>query len=122
MNPVSVAVAVSLLSGVVMLAAIIYMLTYILRSFSSKSGILPTRFVLGSLIYFFGSTILLFMGSEWLRDLARVPMDGTPFFLNIGAGSLLLSVILHIFCGLLVALIYLRDKYRARKLITKGHL
>ena len=119
MNTVSVAVALSLLSGVVMLVAIIYMLTYILRSFSSKSGILPGKFVLGSLVYFFGSTIFLFMGSEWLRDLARVPVDGIPFFLNIGAGSLLLSVILHIFCGSLVTLIYLRDRYRAGKFLGK---
>ncbi|MFQ6127063.1 MAG: hypothetical protein ACE5R6_21005 [Candidatus Heimdallarchaeota archaeon] len=119
MSVVSVAVVVSLLSGVIMLVAIIYMLTYIVRSFSSKSGILPTNFVLGSLFYFFGSTIFLFIGSEWLSELARVPMDGMPFFLNIGAASLMLCVILHIFCGFLVSLIYLRDKYRARKFISK---
>lgn len=114
-----VAVVVSLLSGVVMLVAIIYILTYILRSFSSKSGILPARYVLLSLGYFFGSTVFLFTGSYWLSDLARVPIDGTPLFLNIGASALMLSVILHIFCGSIVALIYLRDRYRAGKSLGK---
>jgi len=119
MDLISVATGISLLSAAAMMVAIIYILTYILRSFSSKSGILPAKFVLWSLFYFFGSTIFLFMGSNWLSDLARVPIDGTPFFLNIGASALMLNVILHVFCGSLVALIYLRDRYRTGKPLTR---
>jgi hypothetical protein len=118
MDLLSIATGVSLLSAAMMLAAIVYILTYILRSFSSKSGILPARFVLWSLFYFFGSAIPLFMGSEWLSHLARVPIDGKPFFLNIGASALILNVVLHIFCGFLVVLIYLKDRYRAGKFVT----
>lgn len=115
MDPVSLAIALSLLSVVAMMAAIIYILTYILGTFSLKSRVISPKFVFGSLFYFFGSTILLFMGVEWLRNLAGVSMDGRPFILNIGASALVLNSILHILCGLLTSVVYLRDRYRIRK-------
>jgi len=109
MDLLSITVAVSFLSAVMMMAAIIYTLTYILSSFSSKSGVMSPKFVLYSLLYFFGSTIFLFMGVEWLRGLARVT-DGKPFILNIAASALALNALLHILCGFLTALLYLRGR------------
>lgn len=114
MNLSSVNVVVSLSSAVVMIAAIVYILTYIVGSFSSRSGVMSLKFVLCSLFYFFGSTIILLIGSEWVSGLARVPMDGVPYFLNVGAGALSLAALLHIGCGFLTAFMYLRGRYRWR--------
>lgn len=107
-------VAISILSAALMMVAIIYILTYILGAFSSKSRVMSLKFVLSSLFYFFGSTIFLVVGSEWVSALARVPIDGLPFFLNVGAGALAFAALLHISCGFLAAFMYLRDRYRAR--------
>jgi len=110
MDVYAVATVISLLSAVLMMTSIIYILTYILGSFSSKSGTMSPRFVLFSLFYFFGSTVFLVMGSGWLSDLARVKIDGIPFYLKIGASALALSAILHVFCGLTTAFLYWRGK------------
>lgn len=115
MDPLSFAMVLSLLSVVAMMAAIIYILTYILGSFSLKSRVISQKFVLSSLFYFFGSTIFLFMGVQWLRDLASVPLNGKPFILNIGASALVLNALLHILCGFITAFVYLRDRYRMPK-------
>ena len=106
----AVATAVSLLSAVFMMLAIIYIVTYILGSFSSRSGTMSPRVVIVTLLYFFGSTTFLVYGSGWLSDLARVKINGTPFYLRIGASALALSAILHIFCGLTTAFLYLRGR------------
>jgi hypothetical protein len=114
MDLFTISIGLSLLSAVVMFTAIIYIITYVIGSFSSRSGVMSLKFVLFSLLYFFGSTILLIMGSEWLAELARVPHDGLPYFLNVGAGCLALAALLHICCGSLTALMYLRGKYSVR--------
>jgi len=110
MDPASINVLVGIASSVAMFSAIIFMLTFVLGSFSSKSRVMSPKVACGSLLYFFGSTILLFMGVEWLSDLARVPADGIPFYLNVGASVLALNAALHVFCGLLTAFIYLRRR------------
>ena len=119
MDPYSLATGVSLAGAAMMMVAIIYMLTYSLRAFSSRSGILSVKFVIYSLLYFFGSTIILFMGSYWLSAMARIPVNGLPYYLNIGASALMLGAILHIICGLLAAFLYLRDRYRIRRISVK---
>ncbi len=105
---------ISLVSVAVMFAAIIYILTYILGSFSSKSGTMSLRFVLGSLFYFFGSTIFIFIIIEWLTGISRTYYILHPerysFALNIGASALALNCALHIFCGFITALLYLRGR------------
>jgi hypothetical protein len=72
------------------------------------------KVVLFSIIYFFGSTILIFIGVEWLRGLSEAVHVQNParyfFYLNIGASALALTALLHIFCGLLTAFLYLRGK------------
>lgn len=94
-----------------MMVAIIYIITYILGSFSSRSGAMSLRFVLFSLSYFFGSTVFIFIGVEWLIDVARVrALEGHSFYLNIGASALALAALLHVICGLLTALLYLRGQ------------
>lgn len=110
MDAISVAAVISILSAVMMMAAIVYILTYVVGSFSSKSGTMSRRFVLSSLLYFFGSTVFLVKGSDWLSDLARTPMDGLLFSLQIGAAALTLSAILHAFCGFVTAVLYLRGR------------
>lgn len=114
MDPVSINVLVGIVSSVAMLAAIIFMLTYVLGSFSAKSAVMSPKVVVCSLVYFLGATILLFMGVEWLSDLARVPMDGIPFYLNIGASVLALNATLHVSCGLLTIFIYLKRRISER--------
>lgn len=89
-----------------MLAAIIYMLTYVLGSFSSRSGAMSLNVVVWSLLYFFGSTIFLVMGVRWLSDLARQH----AYFLNIGASALSLNALLHVACGFLTVSMYLKGQ------------
>lgn len=104
--------AVSLLGAVVMMATIIYTITYILGSFSSKSGAMSPKFALCSFFYFFGSTVFLFMGVEWLTDVARVvraPVS-QPYFLSVGAIALGFTALLNLFCGFLTAFLYLREQ------------
>jgi hypothetical protein len=111
MDLLLVNVLISLASVAAMIGAIVYILTYILGSFSSKSGSMSLKFVLYTLFYFFGSTIILSIGVEWLMDLARSRAQaGTAFYLNIGASALALNAILHIFCGFLTALLYLKGR------------
>lgn len=110
MDLMSINILVGIVSSVTMFAAIIFMLTYVLGSFSTRSGVMSPKVAVISLVYFFGSAFLLFRGVQWLSDLARVPADGggIPFYLNIGASVLALNALLHVSCGLLTAFIYLR--------------
>ena len=111
MDPPTINIFVGILSAVMMMAAIIYILTFILGSFSSRSGAMSLKFALFSLLYFFGSTILLLIGIQWLNDLARIPVNGgAPFYLNIGASALALNSLLHAFCGFLVTFIYVKGE------------
>lgn len=111
MDLLFVNVLVSLLSAVVMMTGIVYILTYILGSFSSKSGSMSLRVVLYSLSYFFGSTIFLFMGVEWLTDVASArAQGGQSFYLNIGASALALAALLNLICGILTVFLYLRGQ------------
>lgn len=115
---------VSLLSAIAMFVAIIYILTYILGSFSSKSGTISPKLVLFSLTYFFGSTIFMFMGVEWLSGLSQAYWRQRPesdiFALNIGASALGLNALLHIICGLLTAFLYLRGRTSSSGLPSLG--
>lgn len=108
MDLVSLNIIIGIISSVTMFAAIIFMLTYVLGSFSTRSGVMSPKVAISSLVYFFGSAALLFKGVQWLSDLARVPADGFPFYLNVGASVLALNALLHVACGLLTAFIYLR--------------
>jgi len=111
MDLLFVNIVVSLLSAVGMMAGIIYMLTYILGHFSSKSGTMSLRVVLCSLFYFFGSTILLLMGVQWFIDVSSVQAQGSKgFFLNIGASALALTALLNLLCGFLTLFLYLRGQ------------
>ncbi|MCK4830331.1 hypothetical protein KA005_82195 [bacterium] len=105
---------ISLVSAVLMLVAIIYILTYVLGSFSSKSGTMSLKSVLYSLLYFFGSTAFIFIVIEWLTGLSRTEYINLPgryaFALNIGAGALAMNGVLHIFCGFLTAVLYLKGR------------
>lgn len=97
------------LSATLMMAGIVYILYYVLGSFSSKSGAQSMRVFLFSLFYFFGSAIPILMGVEWLTQLARTRAEtGQPFFLNLGAGALGLNALVHFFCGFITILLYLR--------------
>jgi hypothetical protein len=102
----AISVLISLLSGILMTVSIVYILTYILGSFSSKSGTISLRFALFSVFYFFGSIIFLYMGIEWLSSLAHP----TPFYLIIGASALALNILLHVFCGFITAFLYLKGR------------
>jgi len=114
MDLLTLNIIVSLLSATAMFAAIVYILIYILGSFSSKSGTMSPRLVLISLTYFFGSTIVLFIGVEYLSGISQDYWRQNPgvsvFALNIGASALGLNALLHIICGLLTALLYLRGR------------
>jgi hypothetical protein len=108
---ISINVVVSLLGAVEMMVAIVYILTYILGTYSSKSGSMSLRFVLQSLLYFWGSTIFLFMGVNWLTDVAiSRTQGGEGFYLNIGASALALAALLNILCGFLTAFLYVRGQ------------
>jgi len=102
-------VIINLLSGAMMLGSIIYMITFMLGSFSSKSGAQSIKTVLLSLLYFFGSTIPLIWGVEWSMAVARERALGPEaFYLNIGASGLALSAFLNICCGLLTIGLYVK--------------
>lgn len=104
-------VLVSLFSAAVMMGAIIYILTYIIGSYSSRSGSMSLKVVLYSLFYFFGSTIFLFMGVEWLTEVARTrTQGGQSFYLNIGASALALAALLNLLCGFLTVFLYLKGQ------------
>jgi hypothetical protein len=127
MDPWVINVIVSLLSAVLMFGAIIFMLIYVVGTLSSKSGTLSLRIVVGSLLYFFGSTFFLIKGVEWVSEMGRLGTPSgsfSPFQLNIGASALGFTAVLHIFCGILTAFLYLqgqgtlgniRHRLRARK-------
>ncbi len=121
MDLAQINVIVSILSVVMMMAAIIYLLTYSLGSFSSKSGSMSLRFVLSSLVYFFGSTVLLFMGVEWLTGvaLAQTGRD-IAFYLNIGAAALALTAVLNIFSGFITGLLYVRGQMSQRRTLQRA--
>jgi hypothetical protein len=110
MDPTTINILVGTASSVAMFVAIIFMLTYVLGSFSTKSRVMSPKVAGGSLVYFFGSTILLLIGVEWLSDLASVPADGMPFYLRVGASVLALNAALNVFCGFLVVFIFFRNK------------
>lgn len=111
MDLISINVVVSLLGAVEMMVAIVYILTYILGTYSSKSGSMSLRFVLQSLLYFWGSTIFLFMGVNWLTDVAiSRTQGGEGFYLNIGASALALAALLNILCGFLTVFLYVRGQ------------
>lgn len=112
MDLLTLNIIVSFISVTAMMAAIVYILVYILGSYSSKSGAMSSRLVAISLTYFFGSTIILFIGVEWLGGLSRDYWRQNPgvsvFALNVGASALGLNALLHIVCGVLTAFLYLR--------------
>jgi len=113
MDPWVVNVIVSIVSVVLMMAAIIFMLVYVVGTLSSKSGTLSLRLVICSLVYFFGSTILLFKGTEWVGAMARTATASggfSPFQLNIGASALGFTALLHVSCGILTAFLYLQGE------------
>ncbi|MGD8507186.1 MAG: hypothetical protein PVF15_11070 [Candidatus Bathyarchaeota archaeon] len=94
-----------------MMVAIVYIITYLLGSYSSRSGSMSLRVMAFSLLYFFGSTIFLYIGVEWMSAIARERVqEGASFYLNIGASGLALAAVLHIFCGLLTILLYVRGQ------------
>lgn len=104
--------AVSLFSAVAMMATIIYTITYVLGSFSAKSRVMSPKFALCSLFYFFGSTVFLFMGVEWLADVARVARASAsqPYFMSVGAIALGFTALLNLFCGFLTAFLCFREQ------------
>jgi hypothetical protein len=103
-------IIINLLSGAMMLGSIVYMITFMLGSFSSRSGAQSIKTVLLSLLYFFGSTIPMFYGVEWLMEVARdrAAQGSQAFYLNIGASGLALSAFLNICCGLLTIGLYVK--------------
>ncbi len=102
-------IIINLLSGAMMLGSIVYMITFMLGSFSSKSGAQSIKTVLLSLLYFLGSTVPLFYGVEWLMEVARERALGSQaFYLNIGASGLALAAFLNICCGLLTIGLYVK--------------
>ena len=104
-------VLLSLFSAALMMGAIIYILTYIIGSYSSRSGSMSLKVVLYSLLYFFGSTIPLFMGVEWLTEVARArTQGGQSFYLNIGASALALAALLNLICGFLTVFLYVKGQ------------
>lgn len=106
-------ILLSMFSAVMIIAAIVYMLYYLLGSFSSRSGAVESiRIVIFSLFYFFGSAIGLYLGVEWMTRLAYTRTAGgdVAFFLNIGASALALNAVIHFFCGFLTIFLYLRGK------------
>ena len=111
MDLASINLIAGILSAVMMMIALVYILTYMLGSFSSRSGSMSLRFVLLSLLYFFGTTVLLFMGVEWMTEIARLrAQGGQAFYLNIGASALALNALLHVFCGLLAISLYVKGQ------------
>ncbi len=109
MDFITLNVLISLLSGAMMMAGIVYMITFMLGSFSSKSGAQSLKTVLLSLIYFFGSTIPLFIGVEWLMQVAIQRLQGAQsFYLNIGASAFALTALLNICCGFLTIGLYVK--------------
>lgn len=111
MDLIQTNVVVSLLSAALMLAAIIFILTYGIGSFSSRPGEMSRKVVLLSLCYFFGSPIFLIMGVDWLTEqvLRSTPRPGlSPFTLNIGASALGFTAVLNVFCGFITAYLYLK--------------
>jgi hypothetical protein len=102
-------VIINLLSGAMMLGSIVYMITFMLGSFSSKSGAQSIRTVLLSLLYFFGSMIPLFWGVEWSMEIARQRAQGPEaFYLNISASGLALAAFLNLCCGVLTIGLYVK--------------
>jgi len=102
-------VIINLLSGAMMLGSIVYMITFMLGSFSSKSGAQSIRTVLLSLLYFFGSMIPLFWGVEWSMEIARQRAQGQEaFYLNISASGLALAAFLNLCCGVLTIGLYVK--------------
>jgi hypothetical protein len=115
MDPWTLNVLVSLASAALMMAAIIFMLTYVVGTLSSKSGTLSNKVVAGSLLYFFGSTVVLFQGAQLVSEIAHTAISSSqagfsPFQLNIGATALGFTALLHILCGALTAFLYLQGR------------
>lgn len=110
-------IVVSTMSAVLMLIVIIYLLTYVLGSFSSKSGSMSLKFVTSSLVFFSVSSFVLFKGVEWFSELARMRTEtGTAFYLNIGASGLALTAIFYAFSGFITVALYLKGQ------ITRGQV
>lgn len=111
MDIVEINLIISLVSGGMMFAAVVYILTYVLSSFASRSGTQSPKVVVFSLIYFFGTTVPLVLGVEWLSEVAsQRAAQGQAFYLNIGASALALNAVLHILCGLLAIFLYVRGR------------
>jgi hypothetical protein len=112
MDLTQINVVVSLLSAAMMFAAIIFIITYGIGSFSSRPGEISLKFVVFSLFYFLGSPIFLIMGVDWLTEqalLIQTQRPGlSPFSLNIGASALAFTAVLNIFCGIVTVYLYLR--------------
>jgi len=109
-------IVVSTLSAALMMIAIIYLLTYVLGSFSSKSGSMSLRFVASSFVFFAASSFILFKGVEWFSELARIRTETGAFYLNIGASGLALTALFYIFSGFITVALYLKGQ------ITRGQV
>lgn len=122
MDLIQINVVVSLFSAAMMLAAIIFIITYGVGSFSSKPGEISRKIVLLSLFYFFGSPIFLFMGVGWLTEqilIIRTQQPSlSPFSLNIGASALGFAAVLNVFCGLVTAYLYLKGNLTVNRALT----
>lgn len=102
---------VSLFAAALMMVDIVYVLIYITGSYSSRSGSMSMRVVLLSSLYFFGSAILIFLGVDWLTQVALSRAEGgASFFLNIGASAFALAGFLNILCGFITVFLYVRGQ------------
>ncbi|UCG44891.1 MAG: hypothetical protein JSV58_05735 [Candidatus Bathyarchaeota archaeon] len=102
---------VSLFAAALMLIDIVYVLIYIIGSYSSRSGSMSLRAVLLSSLYFFGSAGIIFWGIDWLTKVALArTQGGASFFLNIGASALALAGSLNIVCGAITLFLYVRGQ------------
>jgi hypothetical protein len=92
------------------MASIILILTFCLGFFSSTPKILEsTKVTLGSLVYFFGSAALCYVGVNWLIGIAQARYaERLVFYLNIGASAMGITFLLHVSFGFLIVFLFWR--------------
>lgn len=111
MNLVNLHVLASLISAIAQMCAIIIVISCTINFFSLKP-VKSMKIVFISLFYFFSSVIILFAAAQFLLDISGIFSLG-------GVTALVGGALLHLCCGLLIFVLYLRYILSEAKSLTR---
>ncbi len=96
--------------SIMQIAAVIITISLSIRFFSTTSETSP-KVVRYSLLYLFGSAIILYVGTRRLMEIAgRGWLEGERLIWFAGTSSLAGTAVLNLLCGFLIVILYLSTR------------